>query len=232
VSLPVLLVPGLDCSARVWAAQIPALWQYGPVTIADHTRQDSVDGIAAHILATAPPRFALAGVSMGGYVALAIQRAAPERIERLALVDTSAIADDEDRKETRRRLQQLEREDRFEEILAGGWESLVHPDNLDNEELKDVMREMRRETGKEASIRELQAVMDRPDSRDQLSAIAVPTLIAVGDKDGTTPPELSRQMAAAIPGSRLAVVPGAGHLALLEQPEAMSRELVAWLSAL
>ncbi len=201
------------------------------MTIADHTRQDSVAAIAAHILASAPPRFALAGVSMGGYVALAIHRAAPERIERLALLDTSAIPDDEERKETRRRLQQLEREDRFEEILEGGWESLVHPDNLGDEKLKELMRTMHRETGSEASIRELQAVMERPDSRGRLPEIAVPTLVTVGDRDGTTPPELAREMAAAIPDSRLVIVPGAGHLALLEQPEAMTRELAAWASA-
>jgi pimeloyl-ACP methyl ester carboxylesterase len=107
----------------------------------------------------------------------------------------------------------------------------VHPDNLGNEELKELMRTMHRETGAEASIRELQAVMDRPDSRGRLPDIAVPTLITVGDQDGTTPPDLAREMAAAIPDSRLVIVPGAGHLALLEQPEAMTRVLVAWLTA-
>src|SRR5688500_2661660 len=91
--LPVVLVPGLLCSARLFAAQIDALWPFGPVTVADHRRDDSVDAIARRILAEAPPRFALAGLSMGGYIAFAIWRQAPYRIERLALLDTSARND-------------------------------------------------------------------------------------------------------------------------------------------
>src|SRR5262245_38741859 len=88
--LPVLLVPGLNCSARLYADQIPPLWRFGPVQVADHTRADSMDAIAAGILNDAPPRFALAGLSMGGYIALTILRQAPERVEKLALLDTSA----------------------------------------------------------------------------------------------------------------------------------------------
>jgi pimeloyl-ACP methyl ester carboxylesterase len=88
--LPVVLIPGLNCSARLYAEQIPALWRFGPVQVADHTRDDSMDAIAKHILAAAPPRFALAGFSMGGYLALTIVRHAPERVQRLALLDTSA----------------------------------------------------------------------------------------------------------------------------------------------
>src|SRR5437870_13536026 len=88
--LPVVLIPGLNCSARLYAEQIPALWRFGPVQVADHTRDDSMDAIAKHILAAAPPRFALAGLSMGGYLALTIVRHAPERVQRLALLDTSA----------------------------------------------------------------------------------------------------------------------------------------------
>ena len=88
--LPVVLIPGLNCSARLYAEQIPALWRFGPVQVADHTRDDSMDAIASRILADAPPRFALAGLSMGGYLALTIVRRAPERVQRLALLDTSA----------------------------------------------------------------------------------------------------------------------------------------------
>ena len=84
-----MLVPGLTCSARLYAEQVPALWRFGPVTVADHRRDDSMAAIAARILAAAPPRFALAGLSMGGYIALAIMRQAPERVARLALLDTS-----------------------------------------------------------------------------------------------------------------------------------------------
>src|SRR5260370_31546653 len=88
--LRVVLIPGLNCSARLYAEQIPALWRFGPVQLADHTRDDSMDGIASRILAAAPPRFALAGLSMGGYIALTIVRHAPERVQTLALLNTSA----------------------------------------------------------------------------------------------------------------------------------------------
>src|SRR5262245_36950777 len=89
-TLPVVLIPGLNCSARLYAEQIPVLWQFGPVQVADHTRDDSMDAIATRILAAAPSRFALAGLSMGGYLALTIVRRAPERVQKLALLDTSA----------------------------------------------------------------------------------------------------------------------------------------------
>ena len=229
MSTPIVLVPGLYCTARVYSAQIPALWNHGPVTIADHTREDDVDAIAAQILSTAPARLALAGVSMGGYVALAIQRAAPERIERLALLSTAATPDDERQKDVRRRGQALEREGRFEDILQAGWPLLAHPDHQDDEALKDVMREMHDAIGLDASIRQLQAVMDRPDARPQLGSIDVPTLVLVGDEDRTTPPERAREMADAIPDARLVVVPRAGHLVLLEQPDATTRALADWL---
>src|ERR1700728_819240 len=88
--LPVVLIPGLTCTARLYAEQVPALWQFGPVTIADHRRDDSMAAIARRILAAAPPRFALAGLSMGGYIAFEIMRQAPERVAKLALLDTGA----------------------------------------------------------------------------------------------------------------------------------------------
>jgi len=92
-SLPVILVPGLNCSARLYAEQIPALWQFGPVTVADHRRDDSMAAMARRILADAPPRFALAGLSMGGYLAFEILRQAADRVARLALLDTGAGAE-------------------------------------------------------------------------------------------------------------------------------------------
>src|SRR4029077_1244435 len=88
--LPIVLIPGLNCSAQLYAENTPTRWQFGPVQVADHTRADSMDAIAADILANAPPRFALAGLSMGGYIALTMLRQAPARVSKLALLDTSA----------------------------------------------------------------------------------------------------------------------------------------------
>ena len=91
--LPIVLIPGLTCSARLYADQIPTLWRFGPVTVADHTRDDNMAAIARRILAAAPPRFALAGLSMGGYIAFEIMRQAPQRVAKLALLDTGARAE-------------------------------------------------------------------------------------------------------------------------------------------
>src|ERR1043166_6228524 len=101
-NLPVVLVPGLNCSPRLYGPQLPALWRFGPVSIADHTRDDTMAAIAARILADAPPRFALAGLSMGGYIALEIMRQAADRVTRLALLDTGARADTPEAGEKRR----------------------------------------------------------------------------------------------------------------------------------
>src|SRR4051794_16210755 len=116
MSVPIVLVPGLLCSARLFAEQVPALWPFGPVTIADHRRDEAGDAIAARILAAAPPRFALAGLSMGGYIALAMVRQAPERVARLALLDTSGRPDTPQQTERRRSLIALAEGGRFSEV--------------------------------------------------------------------------------------------------------------------
>src|SRR5262245_38011404 len=103
-SLPIVLVPGLLCSARLYAEQIPALWRFGPVSIADHRRDSTMDAIAERILAAAPATFALVGLSMGGYIALTILRRAPQRVARLALLDTNARPDTPEQSERRRAL--------------------------------------------------------------------------------------------------------------------------------
>src|SRR5262245_27534189 len=126
--LPVMLVPGLLCSARLYAEQAAALWPFGPVTVADHRRDHSMAAIAARILATAPPRFALVGLSMGGYIALSIQWQAPERVDRLALLETSARPDTPQQTERRRALIELAQAGRFAEIADLLWPILVHRD--------------------------------------------------------------------------------------------------------
>ena len=115
-NLPTVLVPGLNCSARLYAEQVPALWRFGPVTVADHTRDDSMMAIASRILAAAPPRFALAGLSMGGYIALEIVRLAPQRVAKLALLDTSSRAETAEQTESRRPLIELAQTGRFAEV--------------------------------------------------------------------------------------------------------------------
>jgi pimeloyl-ACP methyl ester carboxylesterase len=229
--LPVLLVPGLNCSARLYAEQVPALWRFGPVTVADHTRDDSMEAIAARILAAAPPRFALAGLSMGGHIALTMLRQAPERVEKLALLDTSARPETPEQSERRKPQIALAQAGRFAEVPALQFPVFVHRNRQNDAELRARVRVMADETGPEAFLRQQKAIMTRADMRPLLPTIRCPTLVLVGDGDALTPPALSQELAAAIAGSRLVVIPDCGHLSTMERPEAVTRALTEWMAA-
>jgi pimeloyl-ACP methyl ester carboxylesterase len=228
-SLPIVLVPGLICSARLYAGQVPALWRFGPVTIADHTRDDSMTAIARHILAVAPPRFALAGLSMGGYLAMEIERQAPERVAKLALLDTSARPEAPEQTKNRLRVMELARAGRFAEVAELLFPVFVHRHRAGDVALKALVRAMADETGAAAFLRQEQAIIGRADARPNLAAIKCPTLVLVGDGDELTPPYLSEEIAAGIPGARLAVIPDCGHLSTLERPEAVTQALAEWM---
>lgn len=229
--LPIILVPGLNCSARLYAEQIPVLWQFGPVTVADHRRDNSMAAIARRILAGAPPRFAVAGLSMGGYIAFEIVRQAPGRVAKLALLDTGPGAEVPERTAQRKPLIQLAQQGRFVEVTEDQFPWLVHRKRHSDATLKAAVRAMNEDTGPEAYIRQQQAIMARPDSRPGLKAIDCPTLVLVGDDDRLTPPELSHEMAKAIPGAHLVVVSDSGHLSTMEQPQAVNVALVEWLKS-
>jgi pimeloyl-ACP methyl ester carboxylesterase len=230
VPLPVVLVPGLNCSARLYADQIPVLWRFGPVQVADHTRDDSMDAIAARILAAAPPRFALVGLSMGGYIAQCIIRHAPERVAKLALLDT--LARPETPEQTARRKPQiaLAQSGRFAEVPALQFPVFVHRNRQHDEALRLRVRVMAEETGAQVFLRQQNAIMTRPDTRPLLPAIKCPTLVLVGDGDELTPPALAQELAAGIPGARLVTVPDCGHLSTMERPEAVNQALTSWIT--
>jgi pimeloyl-ACP methyl ester carboxylesterase len=228
-ALPIVLIPGLTCTARLYTDQIPALWQFGPVTIANHTRDDSMAAIARRILATAPARFALAGLSMGGYIAFEIMRQAPDRVAKLALLDTGGRGDTAEQTERRKVVIALAKSGRYAEVPDIAFPVYVHRSRHGDAALKEIVRTMAAETGSEAFLRQQQAIIGRPDSRPGLPAIACPTIVIVGEGDEATPPELSREIAAGIPGSRLVMVPDSGHLSTLERPQAVTKALVEWL---
>ena len=230
-SLPIVMVPGLLCSARLYQGQVPALWRLGPVTIADTTRDDSLPAMARRLLATAPPRFALVGLSMGGYLAFELLRQAPERVLQLALLDTSARADTPEQSAQRRALIAQAQEGRLLEIVDALFPRFVHPDREHDAELRRVVRAMADDVGSEAFVRQQTAILGRPDSRPQLERIRCPTLVLVGDGDVITPPEVAQEMADAIAGARLSVLPGVGHASSIEAPEQVTRELVQFLSS-
>ena len=228
--MPIVLVPGLNCSARLYAEQIPALWRFGPVQVADHTRDDSMEAIAAAILAHAPPRFALVGLSMGGYIALTMVRQAPARVHKLALLDTSARPETPEQSERRKPQIALAQGGHFAEVPPLQFPVFVHRNRQHDEALRARVRTMAEETGAEAFLRQQKAIMTRPDMRPLLASIACPTLVLVGDGDELTPPPLSEEIAAGIAGSRLVVIADCGHLSTMERPEAVNRELVEWMA--
>jgi len=229
-SLPVVLVPGLMCSARLYAEQIPALWRLGPVMVADHTRDDSMTAIARRILAAAPPRFALAGLSMGGYIAMEMTQQAPERVAKLALLDTSSRPETPEQTKNRQRVIALAEAGRFAEVAELLFPIFVHRDRRDDAALKHVVRVMAEETGAAAFLRQEQAIIGRADARANLAAINCSTLVLVGDGDELTPPHLSEEIAAGIAGARLVIIADCGHLSTLERPEAVTTALAEWLT--
>jgi pimeloyl-ACP methyl ester carboxylesterase len=224
--MPVVLVPGLVCTARLYEAQLPAL---GQATVADHTGGDSMAAVAEQILAAAPPRFALVGLSMGGYLAFEMVRRAPDRVERLALLDTSARPDTPEQTQARRELMELAEAGRLDEVVDRLLPLFVHPDRLADGPLCETVREMAEATGAEAFVRQETAIIGRPDSRPDLAAIGCPTLVLVGDSDALTPPDCAAEIAAGIEGARLVTVEQCGHLTALERPAEVTRALVQWL---
>lgn len=228
---PTVLIPGLACTAEMFARQTVALWPYGPVTVASTLEGDSIAAMAAAILRDAPARFALGGISMGGYIALEILRQAPERVAKLALLDTSARADTPEQIEARRLLIERVGNGELEAVLAQVTPNLLHPDHRDRQDLIDIQIRMGRDVGPEGFIRQEAAITKRIDSRPHLADIRVPTLVLVGDCDPLTPPDRAKEIAEAVSGARLVVIPDCGHASTLEQPEAVSVALVEWLSA-
>ena len=224
-----VLIPGLACTARLFEPQIAALSAGRTIVVADHTQDDSIAAIAARLLREAPGRFDLAGLSMGGYIAMEVMRQAPERVKRLALLDTSARPDTPEASQDRKRLIALAEAGRFQEIHSALWPRLVHPDHRDDQALQDIMFGMMREAGAEAYIRQQRAIMARADSRPLLPGTEIPTLVLVGESDAITPPEIARETAEMIEWASLVVVPEAGHMSTLEQPERVTQALQLWL---
>ncbi|MGI8526583.1 MAG: alpha/beta fold hydrolase [Pseudolabrys sp.] len=225
---PLILIPGVLCSARLFMPQVVALWPSGPVTVADHRRDRTMTAIAERILADAPARFALGGLSMGGYLAFEIMRLAPERVTRLALLDTSARPDTPEQTQARQKLIAWAKAGKLDDVIATLAPRFLNAAHQANAAMVRTVKEMAEDTGAEAFVRQQEAVIARVDSRPILPAIKCPTLVLVGDGDIVTPPEMSQEMASAIPGARFVTVRDCGHLATIEQPAAVNAAMSEW----
>lgn len=223
-----LFLPGLLCDGRLWRDQADGVADLATPRIADLTLDDTVAGMARRALAAAPDRFALAALSMGGYVAFEILRQAPDRVTRVALFDTSARLDGVARSRQRRVSLASAEKGRFIGVGRGLMPRLIHASHLGGP-LEAVIRGMADRVGAEAFARQQQAILTRPDSRPGLGAIRVPTLVAAGDSDQMTPLAEAEAIRDAIPGARLHVLADCGHLPPLEQPAETTTLLRAWL---
>jgi pimeloyl-ACP methyl ester carboxylesterase len=227
--LPIVLVPGLGSSVRTHLPILPALWRHGSVFVANQTRDDTIAAMAARVLSEAPEKFSLIGHSLGGYIVLEMIRQQPERIVRLALLNTSARPDTAEATKLRNERVAEARAGRYMEMQAANFPQSVHPDRVNDSDLIETSRLTREDSGADAFIRQQAAIIARIDQRPHLKDIRVPTLVLSGDKDLLISNEFSKEMASMIPGAKLVIVPECGHLAPLERPEATSAALDAWL---
>ena len=231
MTVPVVLLPGMMCDARLFAPQIAVLSQRRAVQVAALTDHDTTAALAAGVLAHAPPRFALAGLSMGGILAMEIVHQAPERIDRLCLIDTNPLAE---RPEVAAR-----RQAQIDRALAGDLEGVMREDmkpnyladGPDRDAILDLCMTMALDLGPAVFARQSRALRDRPDRTETLRGVRVPTLVLHGEHDRLCPPERHRLMADLVPGSALVSVPGAAHLPTLEQPAAVTAAMVRWLGS-
>lgn len=226
--IPLVFLPGLICDERLWRDQARAVADIAATVTMDLTLDNSVEDMAHRVLSVAPSTFALAGLSMGGYVALEVLRQAPGRVTRVALLDTSAAPDTPAR--VRHRLASIEavKYGRFAGVTPRLLSQLIHSSKL-NTSVGDEVQAMAMRVGRDAFLRQQTAILNRPDSRGDLERLRLPALVCVGDSDVLTPPQDAEEIHAGIRDSVLHVFPRCGHLPALEVPEETSRVLREWL---
>lgn len=227
---PLLLLPGMMCDARLFLPQITAFSSLRAVMVAPLSGGETFAEIAREVLATAPRRFALAGISMGGIVAMEVIRQAPERVSRLALLDTNPIAESAQR--------QSLREPQIQSVLSGNLRSVMRDemkphylvDAPGKQAILDLCMEMAMTLGTDVFVQQSRALQVRRDQTSTLAGIQVPTLVLCGEHDQLCPPATHQMMHKLIPGATLEVVSAAGHLPTLEQPEQTNQVISQWLN--
>lgn len=224
-----VLIPGLLCDHALYAHQISHLSDVARIMVADTLSDDSVEGMATRLLDSLEGPFALAGLSMGGYVAQQVMRQAPDRVTRLALLDTNARADRDDQIAGRKAQMALAQAGRFDEVVGGLAPMLVHEDRTADAGFMARVVDMMTRVGPEVFVRQQTAIMSRPDGREDLTRISVPTLCLCGREDALTPPKVHIEMTDRLCDGYMVAVENCGHMATMEQPEAVTAVLRYWL---
>ncbi|WP_086929996.1 alpha/beta fold hydrolase [Agarilytica rhodophyticola] len=226
---PIILLPGMMCDGRLFTPQYVALSAQQPVTVAAITGRASIEALAENILANAPPTFALAGLSMGGIVAMEIIRQAPGRVSRLALMDTNHLPDPPERIAIRERQIQQARQGHLKTIMREEMKPNYLAEGENRDHILDLCMSMAESLGPKVFEQQSRALAKRPDQRETLRHIKVPTLILCGESDRLCNVEKHQIMHNLISHSELVVIPRAGHLPTLEQPELTNKALNRWL---
>jgi pimeloyl-ACP methyl ester carboxylesterase len=226
---PLLMLPGMMCDARLFSPQIKTLSGERQVTVGDLSKHSTVSELAAEILRQAPQEFDLAGLSMGGIVAMEICAQAPHRVSKLALMDTNPKPEQDEVKQ--KRAAQMKR------VSAGNLRQVIRDDMKPNyladlpgkQSVLDICMDMALSLGPEVFERQSKALRDRPDQQQTLRNLDIPVLILCGAEDRLCPIERHELMHDLIPGSQLVVIKKAGHMPTLEQPEKTTESLKSWL---
>lgn len=226
--LPIVLITGQLLTDAVWQPLLDA-WAARTVVVADNQSDDTITGFAQRLLDSAPPKFVLIGHAMGGFVAFEVMRRAPERVAKLALISTLASADGPAQTARRQGYIDLVESGQFDQVVEERIPILFPEDKRNDARLLGIARQMASDTGAETFLAQQRAIMARIDSRPRLGEIAVPTLLIWGEKDGITTRAHHDEIADAIPGARLEIVAGAGHLPTVEAPEVVVRLLSAFV---
>ena len=231
MSEPLLLLPGMMCDARLFAPQFAEFSTHRQVIAMPLTGRDSIKLIAQDILLKAPNRFALLGLSMGGIVAMEMTRQAPERITRLALLDTNPLADAPERVVIREQQIKRAEEGELHAVMRDEMKPNYLAEGNNKAAILELCMDMAKALGPQVFIDQSKALQTRPDQCNTLKKVQVPTLIACGEHDSLCPLEKHQLMHSLVAQSKLSVICGAGHLPTLEQPELTNQELKQWLHA-
>jgi len=225
----IVALPGLVNDSRLWQHQVAGLTDIAHVWPGDLTKAETITAMATSVLENAPvQQFVLAGMSMGGYVALEIMRQAPERILGLALLDTSARPDTPTALENRRAAIERAEVD-YQAVITELIPKQLHPSHLENEFIVDLVRDMALNLGKDTFIRQQKAISNRIDSLPFLPLIKCPTLVICGRDDAITPLGVHQELVSAIPDAGLVIIDECGHLSPIEQPTRVNEAIAQWL---
>lgn len=226
---PVVFLPGFMCDARVFVPQIVSLGAVHAVMVSPITQGERIEEIASNVLSAAPARFALVGHGMGGMVALELIRRAPERVTRLALMDTTPLTETPAQAAERDPQIMRARAGRFDDVMRDSLKPTILATGPKRRAVLDSLMAMALDLGPRVFERQSRALQRRRDQQTTLARIKVPTLVLCGEEDSLYPVARHSFMAEMIPGADISVIPGAGHLPTLETPEAVNDALENWL---